>query len=200
MRRLLCLLVLWGIAPAQDAATELDAVISRYRKVNTIRGSFEQSTCSEELGYCQTFAGKFWLARPDKFRFDMDEPFRQQMFGDSENLWVYEPDSSRARHTSAVVNPFFEILLNSSSEMFIAESLSVEDDQNRLTLLPADSMAGFQRITMLLDPASHAINHIRIDDGFGNKTEYALTGVKYNAKLPARTFRFTPPPGTTITE
>jgi outer membrane lipoprotein carrier protein len=175
-------------------------VISRYSRVNTIKGNFEQSMCSEELGYCQTFAGAFWLARPDKFRFDMDEPFPQQMFGDSEDLWVYLPESSAARHTSAVVNPFFEILLNSSLEMFVAESLTVEDDQNRLTLLPADSMASFRRIILLLDPENHTVNHIRIDDGFGNKTEYALAAVKYNAKLPAKTFRFVPPPGTTIGE
>ena len=90
----------------------------------------------------------------------MDEPFPQQMVGDSENLWIYEPDSSTARHTAAVVSPFFEILLNSSLEMFVAESLTVEDDQNRLTVLPADSMSSFQRITMLLDPENHSINHI----------------------------------------
>lgn len=196
----MCILFLAGVALARDPATELEAVISRYHKANTITGNFEQNTCSEELGYCQTFAGKFWLARPDKFRFDMDEPFPQQMFGDSENLWVYLPDSSTARHAAAMVNPFFEILLNSSSEMFIAESLSTEDDQNRLTLLPADSMSSFQRITMLLDPDKHTINHIRIDDGFGNKTEYALTNVKYNAKFPAKTFKFVPPPGTVIEE
>ena len=196
----MCLLVLAGVALARDPSTELEAVISRYHKANTISGNFEQSTCSEELGYRQTFAGRFWLARPDKFRFDMDEPFPQQMVGDSENLWIYRPDSGAARHTDAVVNPFFEILLNSSLEMFVAESLTVEDDQNRLTALPADSMSSFQRITMLLDPEDHSINHVRIDDGFGNKIEYALTAVKYNAKLPARTFKFVPPPGTVITE
>lgn len=192
------MLVLFGAALTPDA--ELTAVVARYHKVNTINGVFEQTMCSEEMGYCQTFSGRFTLARPDKFRFDIEEPFRQVMVGDSQDLWIYLPESSLARHTAGVVNPFFEMLLNSSTDVFRAESISIEEGQFRLTLLPADSLASFQRIILLLNPDDHSINDIEMDDGYGNKTRYSLSAVKYNTKIPDKTFKFVPPRGTTIVE
>lgn len=199
MRSALCLVFLLGVALARDARTELVSVIARYQKVNTVTGAFEQSICSEEQGTCEDFAGKFSLARPDKFRFDIREPFKQVLVGDSTDLWVYFPESSMARHAPGMPNPFFQILLNSSTDMFRAESLTTADDTTRLTLLPADSLASFQRITLLLSD-DHSITKIDMDDGLGNDTKYSLSDVKYNARIAGSAFKFTPPEGTRIEE
>jgi chaperone LolA len=199
MRSILCLVLVLGAALARDARTEFESVVARYQKVNTITGKFEQSICSEEQGYCMDFAGRFFLARPDKFRFDIADPFEQVLVGDSSDLWVYFPESSMARHTPGVLNPFFEILLNSSTDVFQAESLTTEDNVARLTLLPVDSLASFQRIALLLGN-DHSITRIDLDDGLGNHTKYSLSGVKYNARIAGKVFKFTPPEGTSIEE
>ena len=200
MKRILCCVILvLGAALARDARTELESVIARYQKVNTIAGRFEQSICSEDQGYCMDFAGKFSLARPDKFRFDINDPFEQVLVGDSSDLWVYFPESSMARHTPGMRNPFFEILLNSSTDVFQAESLTTVDNATRLTLLPADSLASFQRIALLLNK-DHYITQIDMDDGLGNHTKYSLLDVKYNARIAGSVFKFTPPEGTNVEE
>jgi outer membrane lipoprotein carrier protein len=199
MRSIFCLVLLLGAAMAGDARTELESVIARYQRVNTVTGKFEQSICSEEQGTCEDFAGKFFLARPDRFRFDISEPFEQVLVGDSTDLWVYFPESSMARHAPGMPNPFFEILLNSSTDEFRAESLLTEHDTTRLTLLPADSLASFQRIALLLKD-DHSIIRIEMDDGLGNETKYSLSDVKYNARITENTLKFTPPEGTRIEE
>jgi outer membrane lipoprotein carrier protein len=188
-----------GAALARDAQTELESVIARYQKVNTIAGKFEQSICSDEQGTCMDFSGRFTLARPDKFRFDIADPFDQVLVGDSTDLWVYFPESSMARHTPGMPNPFFEILLNSSTDVFQAESLLTQDHATRLTLLPADSLASFQRIALQLTD-DHSITQIDMDDGLGNHTKYSLSGVKYNSRIADKTFEFTPPEGTNVEE
>jgi outer membrane lipoprotein carrier protein len=191
--------LLLGAALARDARTEFESVIARYQKVNTITGKFEQSICSDEQGTCMDFAGRFSLARPDKFRFDVSDPFEQVLVGDSADLWVYFPESSMARHTPGMPNPFFEILLNSSTDVFQAESLTTQDHATRLTLLPTDSLASFQRIALVLaDDLS--ITQIDLDDCLGNHTKYSLSDVKYNARIAGSVFKFTPPEGTSIEE
>lgn len=200
MKRLVWLLCLLGITSARDAQREFELVIARYRKVKTVKGDFVERICSEELGYCQSFEGGFYFARPDKFRFEVTDPVSQLTVGDSEELWIYEPDSARARKSPSIVNPFFAILLNSSSDVFAAESLGTEDEQTLLTLVPTDSLSSLSRIRLLLNPQDHSINDIQLDDGLGTVTRYTLSGVGYNPRLPDKLFRFVPPPGTTIVE
>jgi len=199
MRSILCLVLVLGAALARDARTEFESVVARYQEVNTVTGKFEQSICSDEQGTCTDFAGKFSLARPDKFRFDISDPLDQVLVGDSSDLWVYFPESSMVRHTPGMANPFFEILLNSSTDVFQAESLTTDDHGVRLTLLPSDSLASFQRIALQLT-GDHSIAQIDMDDGLGNHTKYVLSDVKYNARIAGRLFKFTPPEGTTIEE
>jgi outer membrane lipoprotein carrier protein len=201
MRVLLGLVCALGVLSAADAREELAAVVARYRKVTTISGEFAQRICSEQLGYDQELEGRFYFARPSRFRFEVTCPVKQIMVGDSAVTWLYWPDSNLVHKLARTPNPFFEILLNSSAGSFTPESLGrLEDGSTMLTLLPRDSLAAIRRIRLRLEPKTRSITDIRIDDGLGNDMRYSLTKLIYNSKLPAGLFEFKPPPGAVVEE
>jgi outer membrane lipoprotein carrier protein len=200
MRLVLLLLGSTGLLLAASADEELAAVMARYNRVNSMSGRFNQRICSQELGYCQEMEGKFFLSRPGRFRFEVFEPERQTVVGDTDRTWFFWPDSNLARRTPPVPNPFFEILLNASRLGLAAESLGTEKKLTLLTLVPTDSLSGFQRIRLLYEPKTHEIAEIAMDDGMGTQTHYELSEVKLNPKPGPTTFTFTPPPGAVIEE
>jgi outer membrane lipoprotein carrier protein len=200
MRVFLSLVCLLGTLLSREASDEFKAVIARYRNVQAMSGSFDQTTCLDQAGYCSQLSGRFYLRKPNEFRFEVNDPEKMIITGDSAVTWFYWPDSNLARKTEAASNPFFEIILGDAEASFAAESLGADADMTRLILAPVDSLAAFQRIRLLIQPADHSIRDIRIEDGFGNDTEYEMSDVNYNPKFPADWFVFTPPKGVVVEE
>jgi outer membrane lipoprotein carrier protein len=200
MRKLLVILGLVGVLAAEDAATAFKAVRAHYSKVKSLSGEFTQKICGEDLGYCMDMEGKFSASRPNLFRFDVSDPEEQLIVGDGEYTWIYWPGNNLVRKTASSEDPFFEVLLGGSEGVFRAESIGTEDGTELIVLVPADSMAGFDNVRLNVSPRDHTIVRITLDDGFGTITTYALSNVKYNPSLPAKTFQFTPPEGTVVEE
>lgn len=191
---------IYCIANARNAADEFRSVLKRYRAVQTLSGSFEQTTCSEQLGYCSTLSGRFYFSKPCGYRFEVFRPEKQLVVGDSSSTWFYWPDSNLARRTGPIANPFFQLFLEDSEEIFVPESLAGEAGFTLLTLTPVDSLASFHHLRLLIDPRNHSICEIVITDIQGNKLHYRLSAIRYNHHLPSHLFRFTPPKGTVIEE
>src|SRR5438128_10292748 len=87
----LAVVALVGCASLADAAT-LDRLHAFVRETQTARASFTQ-TVSDRNGHTrQQAAGEFAIARPGKFRWSVDKPYRQLLVGDGERVWIYDED------------------------------------------------------------------------------------------------------------
>ncbi|HKQ30974.1 MAG TPA: outer membrane lipoprotein chaperone LolA, partial [Burkholderiales bacterium] len=91
MRRLIWLLVPMLIAQAVVAAPSgVDSLRQFFGSVNTFNARFSQVVLDEALNPVQESSGTLWIDRPDKFRWDYDTPFKQEIVADGQKIWVYD--------------------------------------------------------------------------------------------------------------
>ena len=61
-----------------------------FTEVNTFSARFTQVVLDDRLSPIQESSGTLWIARPDKFRWDYEKPYEQQIVADGQRLWVYD--------------------------------------------------------------------------------------------------------------
>ncbi|KPK52235.1 MAG: hypothetical protein AMS22_09555 [Thiotrichales bacterium SG8_50] len=68
-----------------------------FTTVNSVQAQFSQVVLDEALNTIQESAGTLYIERPNKFRWDYDAPFKQEIVADGKQIWVYDsPWVSRA--------------------------------------------------------------------------------------------------------
>src|SRR5881397_2381946 len=82
---------LYLIATLADAAT-LDRLRAFVRETQTARATFTQTVNDKTGRIKQQASGEFVIARPGKFRWSVDKPYKQLLVGDGERVWIYDED------------------------------------------------------------------------------------------------------------
>jgi len=195
-------------ASSDEEQASVDRVLAEvqqhYTGVTSVRCSFEQE--NKYLGgESLVQKGTLELRRPGKMRWDYAEPTQRQFISDGASLWVVHPDEKKAfvmtetdSATQARMMDFVIGLQDVRSEFDVA---LVPDgggraDNLQLALTPKQPIAGVQTILVDVDPASHAITAVTMDDGMGNQTITRLSAVVTNPDdLADERFTYTAPEG-----
>jgi outer membrane lipoprotein carrier protein len=172
---------------------------ARYLGLKTLSGTFTENICSEQQGTCAEFDGTFAIAVPARYRLEVTEGPKQLFVSDSTTLWIYLADEKRAVKQPAggfaPVLAFLGPLLDSTA------TGEVSKDSTGIYVVKVttgDEMSALSDLLLELDETGTRIDGFSFSDGLGNKVHFRFYDQEWNKKLPAGTFKFTPPKGVTI--
>jgi outer membrane lipoprotein carrier protein len=147
-------------------------------------------------------AGKFYLQRPGKFRWDYAEPSQQLVLGDGKEIWFYDKDLAQAnvRSVDATLASTPAVLLSgtgSVSEQFDIKALPDDGGLHWFQLLPKHPDTDFQLVRIGFDKDGQLASMF-LADKLNQITQLTFTHPVKNPKLIPDLFSFSPPPGVDV--
>lgn len=182
-----------SVAPAQLRAFLAETV--------TLEADFSQELQEAAGGRSQRSAGRFYLHRPMRFRWDYREPVSRLVVADGEHLWLYEPDLEQAtvRRLDDGLSTTPAMLLSGSGRLedsFRVGAAYREDGIDWVELAPLASSADFDAVRVGFEGGRLVAMELR--DALGQATLIRFGGLRLNAAVDPALFQFVPPPGTDV--
>lgn len=184
-----------GGASAQ-ARAQLDTFT---QGLKTLEGGFTQTVYDQKGRVKESSSGKVSMSAPNLFRWQYVKPYQQLIVADGKTVWIYEPDlqqvSKRPQGVEEQSSPLAALVDRSKldSQFNVAES-GQGSGLEWLTLTPK-SKAGASFDNARLGFGQRGLAKIVITDGLGQRTEMNFGTWKRNGRVPASSFRFSPPKG-----
>jgi len=146
-------------------------------------------------------AGKLYLQRPGKFRWDYTLPSEQLVLADGKQIWFYDKDLGQAnvRDMDATLASTPASLLSeggSVATQFEVKALPASGGMDWFQLLPKRADTDFQLIRIGF--AKGELASMFLADKLGQITQLTFTHPSRNAKFTTDLFSFTPPPGVDV--
>ena len=207
MNRLLILssMFLLGMGSAMAATNTsksgADSLRQFFREVNSFSARFKQVVLDESLKPVQESSGTLWIERPNKFRWDYEKPYKQQIVADGKRLWVYDVGLQQAtvRDLTGGLNDTPAMLLAGKGRLddnFTIQPLDAQGNLTWVQLKPRDKDSGYDDIRIGF--AQGKLRVIEMVDGFGQTTRVTLESPRENARIESARFSFTPPEGVDV--
>jgi outer membrane lipoprotein carrier protein len=183
-----------GSSPAADVEKYLSGVTSW-------SADFTQTIADDKGKIARSAAGKLYLQKPGKFRWDYSEPSEQLILADGKKIWLYDKDLQQANVRD------MDVSLASTPAVLLSGGASVES-QFKVTALPkSDGLEWFQLIPKRADTdfnlvrigfAKGELASMFLADKLNQITRVDFTNPKRNPTLAPDLFTFTPPPGVDV--
>jgi outer membrane lipoprotein carrier protein len=201
MFRFVFVLLLAGVSAAQAAPAGTDSLRHFFSSVQTFSARFTQTVLDEALNPMQESSGTLWIDRPDRFRWDYESPFKQQIVGDGQKIWVYDQELEQVtvRPLAGGLGYTPAVLLagrGKLEENFTVKPLGAQGNLEWAQLVPRSKDGGFESIRLGFEQGKLRV--LEMLDGFGNTTRVTLQSVKENQKIEPAKFQFTPPKGVDV--
>ena len=182
----------------------LDAIQSQYEKILTFEADFTQRSYVKMMNQTQDVKGRVQIKKPGKMRWVYGAPDTQILISNEKTLWLYVPDEEQATKV-----PVESIYSSNTPALFLAgkgklthafdvESVSQEDKNILVTLVPKSSEQGLARLILQADKKNYQITGSTVYDKLGNKTEIRFNRIQVNHEISEEQFQLKTPPGVEI--
>lgn len=196
LRRLAVGLVFMAALPVHaNALDQLASLLTGYERFSA---RFEQFSSGEQGARGEVTSGYLAVSRPDKFVWNTETPFPQEIVSDGEYIWIYDTDLEQATRKSADQNTESApaLILNGRihelDRMYEVTLLQRSVDMEVFELIPKlPQEAMFSRIRLLFKDA--VLSEFLLDDTLGQRSTIMLSEVQLNPELDDSIFSFTPP-------
>jgi outer membrane lipoprotein carrier protein len=167
----------------------------------TWSADFKQTIDDGHGNVVRSAAGKLYLQKPGKFRWDYSEPSEQLILADGKQIWFYDKDLQQAnvRNMDASLANTPAVLLSgggSLSSQFDVTALAPSDGLEWYQLIPKHPDTDFQLVRIGFRNGDLA--SMFLADKLNQVTQLTFTNPKRNAKYAADLFKFVPPPGVDV--
>ena len=165
-------------------------------------GAFVQTVTGKAGSKAKESSGLFAFARPGKFRWSYEKPYKQLLVSDGRKLWTYDPDLNQV--TVGVVgktlgaSPAALLAGESLDENFLLSDAGSRDGLDFVEAVPKARDGGFERLRIGF--AANLPRRMEIVDAFGQTSVLVLSQLETAGALPAEAFRFVPPKGADVVE
>ena len=199
MTRLLFILSL--LLPFSAQAGGVDQLHAFFEKTQSLRADFRQTVVDSQGRKVQEVDGTMQLQRPGKFRWDYNKPYVQQIVGDGEKVWLFDPELNQVtvRTVDKAIGSSPAALLAGSKEIEKGFTLKDEGRQDELEwvlAIPKDKETGFEKV--YLGFQNNLLKEMEMRDNFGHITVIEFSNLQLNPKLPAKSFSFVTPAGADV--
>jgi outer membrane lipoprotein carrier protein len=187
-----------------DAAKTLDAVQKRYDAVQDLRATFSQTSFSAALGKETEARGSVVVKRPGKMRWEYTKPDGRVIVLDGNAIRIWSPEEKQlqiAALSPENVSPTALGFLMGQGvlrDSFDAKPVSEPGRHERGLLLHPKGDAGFESLTLWLDPKSLQLRESVVVDLFGNRTRVRLDAIVENGGVDASAFELSAPAGADV--
>lgn len=167
----------------------------------TFEADFQQTLRTREGEVLQETAGKFYLNRPGKFRWNYQSPFEQIIVSDGDRIWIYDVELQQitVQQQSAGLPTTPMALLEDSSTLyknFIVIPLDNREGLYRLKLQSRSKESDFGEIVIGVDV--DGLRFMQLHDQFEQVTDIVFSSIETNNELAKEIFEFVPPDGADV--
>lgn len=194
---------LW-LAMASVGMAHADGVSSLkdfFLNTQSMRAEFKQEVIDKQGRRVQKVEGTMQLQRPNKFRWDYQKPYEQQIISDGKQVFLYDVDLQQVtvRDLSKTLGSSPAAMLaggEAVEKSFTLKNAVRKDDLTWVLALPKDKESGFDRV--LLGFKEGQLKKMELYDSFSHVTHIAFNQIERNPALTTQTFLFTTPKGVDV--
>jgi outer membrane lipoprotein carrier protein len=163
---------------------------------------FQQTIDDGHGNVLRSAAGRLYLQRPGKFRWDYSQPSEQLILANGREIWFYDKDLAQANvrdmDTSLASTPASLLSGSASvSAQFTVTSLPPSDGLTWFQLVPKHADTDFQLVRIGFDKGGE-LRSMFLADKLNQITQLTFSNSKRNATLAPDLFTFVPPPGVDV--
>ena len=167
----------------------------------TLEASFQQVLRAQDGELLQQTAGKFYLHRPGKFRWNYQSPYEQVIVSDGERIWIHDVDLDQVtvQRQDAGLPSTPMALLQDSKKLHESFTVSPLDDKGgvyRLKLNSKSKESDFGEIVIGIDASG--LRFMQLHDQFEQVTDIVFSDISINIELAKEIFEFIPPEGVDV--
>ena len=193
--------MLSGSAAAQTPAHALTDFKSYTRDLSSLAGSFTQEVRDKNGRVSRQSVGTFAIARPGKFRFVYEKPYKQTIVSDGTTVWLHDEDLNQVtiKKLGETVNEQPLALLLDASAADKLFDLKALEPQGSIGFVEAKSKkpdAAFSDLRVAI--VALQPRELTWRDALQNTNTIRFESLSKNGKLAADAFAFTPPKGADI--
>ncbi len=195
--------LLIGILGAAIAGTSPASEVEKYLAgLSSWSADFAQTIDDGHGKVLRSAAGKFYLQRPGKFRWDYADPSEQLVLADGKQIWFYDKDLAQAnvRDMDATLASTPAMLLSgagSVGDQFDITSLPASGGLQWFQLIPKRPDTDFQLVRIGFDKDGELASMF-LADKLNQITQLTFTHPTRNPKFAQDLFSFSPPPGVDV--
>ena len=189
-------------ASAGQAAASPAADVEKYLNgLATWSADFEQTIDDGHGNVLRSAAGRLYLQRPGKFRWDYVKPSEQVILADGKQIWFYDKDLAQANvrdmDTSLASTPASLLSGNASvSTQFNVTALPPKAGLQWFQLVPKHVDTDFQLVRIGFDKGE--LRSMFLADKLNQITQLTFFNSKRNEPLAPDLFTFVPPAGVDV--
>ncbi len=202
MKKIITLsLCLFSMSALATPVEELEHFIAQARY---IKADFTQTSIGESGEAEQVSKGVFYLQQPSQFRWDYQQPFKQQIIAKGDKIWFYDEDLEQViiKNLDASIGDTPALLLSGQVNLSEKFTITAEDTQDNgvtwLKLTPKNLESNFKYI--LVGLKNKLLQGMVLSDNFGQLTEILFDNLSLPKKLEENLFEFVAPEGTDVFE
>jgi len=172
-----------------------------FENTNSMRAKFHQVVNDNKGRKVQEVDGTMQLQRPNKFRWDYNKPYEQQIISDGKQVFLYDTELQQVtiRDLSKALGSSPAAMLaggEAVEKSFILKNAIRKDGLTWVLALPKDKDSGFERV--LLGFKTEKLRKMEMVDSFNHTTLITFDEVERNPTLQDATFLFTTPKGVDV--
>ncbi|GHB27644.1 outer membrane lipoprotein chaperone LolA [Salinicola rhizosphaerae] len=191
----------WVTMTAQADQASVDRLTHLLEPLKTYSADFKQQILDASGSSLQDTSGHMWLSRPGHFRWEVNDPYRQLVVSDGDDVTLYDPDlqqvtiqplDDRVTHTPA--------LLLSGSASQLADNYDVTRQQQgateTFTLVPQANDTLFEQLKLTF--YSEKLDALQMTDSTGQRTAIDFDNAETNVSIDPAQFQFDIPEGADV--
>lgn len=197
----LVLLACMLVAPLAAQADGIKSLRNFYDQTHAMRADFYQVVTDRQGRKVQEVHGEMQLKRPNKFRWDYNKPYEQQIISDGKQVWLYDTELAQVtvRELSKALGSSPAALLagdDALDKSFKFSNVNRKGDVEWVSADSKDNESGFEKI--LLGFKAGELLEMELVDSFGLQTRIVFNEVERNPVIDTKTFLFKTPKGVDV--
>lgn len=173
--------------------------LNRFIQTKTLSSTFSQTNVTGKK--TQTSKGQLAISRPDRFRWEYQQPDPQIIVGDGQYLWIYDEDLNQVsqKNQKATLGDTPAALLAGNNTVSKFYTLTEKPNRQGLEWLeakPKTQDQGFATIRMGF--AEGDLKAMELTDFTGQQTSISFGSWNKAPAFSPKQFEFTPPKGADI--
>lgn len=196
-----------GVVQAQPVVEVIagpeERLITALRDIQSLQANFLHEQASPS-GRVMRFSGVLALARPGRFRWEVQKPYPQLQLIRGDEFLLYDPDLAqvtvRRIDTAQMTSPAGLLLLAGPDaerlvrERFELAGLPDRDGLSWVSVKPREATETLSALEVGLSREGQIAQFLLVD-AMGRRSKVTLSAQRRNAALPAGTFEFKAPAG-----
>jgi outer membrane lipoprotein carrier protein len=168
--------------------------------LHSLKARFQQRVTGPERMQESHAEGVFYLQRPDRFRWDYQTPFQQEIVADGTRVWVLDTEieqvSVKFQGQALAGTPALLLVGQEPAGHYfeIVDVGTLSDGLEWLHLRPREAEES-QFTTIMMGFAGEELRALETTDKFNQITRFDFSEMERNPGLDPKLFVFTPPPG-----